>query len=87
MSTRKNLKSFRQKPTIYGLSAAGFLCTTAVTIVSLLSFLGGITLQKVIFVAIIIGLSYLCSLLLSSNQTIRDFFFDESLPKEFTDDE
>lgn len=84
---RKNLKGYRQKPTIYGLNTIGFIISATITVLSLLSFLNGISFQKVIVVAAIIGLTYLTSLLLSTNESINEWLFDEKLPKEFSDDQ
>jgi len=84
---RKNLKGYRQKPTIYGLNTIGFIISATITVLSLLSFLNGISFQKVIVVAAIIGITYLISLLLSTNESINEWLFDEKLPKEFSDDQ
>lgn len=83
----KNLKGYRQKPTIYGLNTTAFLVTIIVIILALLSFLGGFTIRKTIIVAIIIALTYFTSLALSSNDKIQEFLFDEKLPEKFSDDE
>lgn len=87
MKEVKNLKGYRQKPTIYGLNTAGFLVTTIISIFSILSFLSGITIVKVVVVAIIIAVTYFTSLVLSSNKTINEWLFDEKLPEKFSDDE
>lgn len=84
---RKNLKGYRQKPTIYGLNTIGFIISATISVLSLLSFLNGISFQKVVVVAVIIGASYLISLLLSTNESINEWLFDEKLPKEFSDDQ
>lgn len=83
---RKNLKGYRQKPTIYGLNTIGFVISATITVSSLLLFLNGVSFQKVIVVAAIIGLTYLTSLLLSTNESINEWLFDEKIPKEFSDD-
>lgn len=83
----KNLKGYRQKPTIYGLNIIGFLVTTIISILALLSFLGGFTLRKIIIVTLIIAATYFTSLLLTNNSTIREWLFDEKLPEKFSDDE
>lgn len=85
--TRKNLKGYRQKPTIYGLNTAGFIITATVTVLSLLSFLNGVSIKKIIVIASIIGGTYLIAFLLSANESINEWLFDEKLPKEFSDDE
>ncbi|MFN3021826.1 hypothetical protein ACK1KB_12750 [Chryseobacterium sp. TY3] len=84
---RKNLKGYRQKPTIYGLNTIGFIISATISVLSLLSFLNGISFQKVVVVAVIIGATYLISLLLSTNESINEWLFDEKLPKEFSDDQ
>jgi len=84
---RKNLKGYRQKPTIYGLNTIGFIITATITVLSLLSFLNGVSFQKIIVVATIIGSTYLVSLMLSTNKSINEWLFDETLPKEFSNDE
>ncbi|AZB32111.1 hypothetical protein [Chryseobacterium balustinum] len=84
--TRKNLKGYRQKPSIYGLNTVGFIISATITVLSLLSFLNGISVQKIIVIAAIIGCTYLISFLLSSNESINEWLFDEKLPKEFSDD-
>lgn len=83
----KNLKGYRQKPTIYRLNIFGFLVTTIISILALLSFLGGFTLRKIIIVTLIIAATYFTSLLLTNNSTIREWLFDEKLPEKFSDDE
>ena len=83
----KNLKGYRQKPTIYGLNIFGFLVTTIISILALLSFLGGFTLRKIIIVTLIIAATYFTSLLLTNNSTIKEWLFDEKLPEKFSDDE
>ena len=87
MKEVKNLKGYRQKPTIYGLNTLGFLVTTILSLFSILSFLSGISLFKVILVAIIIAVTYFTSLVLSANKTINEWLFDEKLPEKFSDDE
>jgi len=87
MKEVKNLKGYRQKPTIYGLNTIGFLVTTIVSLFSILSFLSGISLFKVILVAIVIAVTYFTSLVLSANKTIIEWLFDEKLPEKFSDDE
>lgn len=84
---RKNLKGYRQKPTIYGLNTIGFVISATISVLSLLSFLNGFSFQKVVVVAAIIGATYLISLLLSTNESINEWLFDEKLPKEFSDDQ
>jgi len=84
---RKNLKGYRQKPTVYGLNTIGFIISATISVLSLLSFLNGISFQKVVVVAVIIGATYLISLLLSTNESINEWLFDEKLPKEFSDDQ
>lgn len=84
--TRKNLKGYRQKPSIYGLNTVGFIISATITVLSLLSFLNGISVQKIIVIAAIIGCTYLISFLLSSNESINEWLFDEKIPKEFSDD-
>lgn len=84
--TRKNLKGYRQKPTIYGLNTVGFIISATITVLSLLSFLNGISVKKIIVIAAIIGCTYLISFLLFSNESINEWLFDEKLPKEFSDD-
>ncbi len=83
----KNLKGYRQRPTIYGLNTTGFIITTIVAVMSLLSFLGGITVRKVILVTAVIAVTYLTSLLLTNNKLIKEWLFDEKLPERFSDDE
>lgn len=85
--TRKNLKGYRQKPTIYGLNTAGFIICATITVLSLLSFLNGVSIKKIIVIASIIGGTYLIAFLLSANESINEWLFDEKLPKEFSDDE
>ena len=87
MKEVKNMKGYRQKPTIYGLNTLGFLVTTIVSLFSILSFLSGISLFKVILVAIVIAVTYFTSLVLSANKTIIEWLFDEKLPEKFSDDE
>lgn len=83
----KNYKGYRKKPLIYGMNTLGFFVFIAISLVSLLSFLGGFTLPKVIMVAVVIGLSYLIAVALSSNDQIIHFLFDDKLPTKNSDDE
>lgn len=83
----KNLKGYRQKPTIYGLNTIGFLVTAIIGIVALLSLLSGISIIKVIVIAVIIAVTYFTSLVLSNNTSINEWLFDEKLPEKFSDDE
>lgn len=87
MKEVKNLKGYRQKPTIYGLNTIGFLVTTIISLFSLLSFLSGISIVKGIVVAVIIAITYFTSLALSNNKSINEWLFDEKLPEKFSDDE
>jgi hypothetical protein len=83
----KNYKGFRKKPLIYGMNTLGFFVFLTISIISLLSFLGGFSLRKIIVVGIVIGLSYLVAVALSSNESIINFLFDDKLPKNHSDDE
>ncbi|WP_027375657.1 hypothetical protein [Kaistella palustris] len=83
----KNLKGYRQKPTIYGLNTTGFIITTIISVLALLSFLGGITVQKVVLVTAVIAVTYFTSLLLANNKSINEWLFDENLPQKFSNDE
>ena len=74
----KNFKGFRKKPLIYGMNTLGFFVFIAISLISLLSFLGGFNLKKIIIVGIVIGLSYLIAVALSSNDQIINFLFDEN---------
>ncbi|MCY1659315.1 hypothetical protein [Chryseobacterium sp. SL1] len=83
----KNLKGYRQKPTIYGLNTAGFIITFIILIGGIMSLTAGIHLVKLILILVSTGLSYIINLALASNQTIKEFLFDEKLPEKFSDDE
>lgn len=83
----KNYKGYRKKPLIYGMNTLGFFVFLAISLISLLSFLGGFSLRKIIIVGIIIGLSYLVAVALSSNETLIHFLFDDKLPKKHSEDE
>lgn len=83
----KNFKGYRKKPLIYGMNTLGFFLFVGISLISLLSFLGGFTLYKIIVVAIVIGISYLVAVALSSNDAIINFLFDDKLPKKYSDDE
>lgn len=83
----KNFKGYRKKPLIYGMNTLGFFIFIAISLVSLLSFLGGFSLTKIIVVAIVIGISYLIAVALSSNDKIIHFLFDDKLPTKHSDDE
>ena len=83
----KNLKGYRQRPTIYGLNTTGFLVTTIISILALLTFLGGFTIKKIIVVTLVIAVTYFTALLLTNNLTIKEWLFDEKLPEKFSDDE
>lgn len=83
----KNLKGYRQKPTIYGLNVTGFIVTTVISVLALLTFLGGISVQKVVLVTAVIAVTYFTSLLLANNHSVKEWLFDEKLPERFSDDE
>lgn len=83
----RNFKGYRKSPLIYGMNTLGFFVFVAISLVSLLTFLGGFTLTKVIVVAVVIGVSYLIAVTLSSNDTIIHFLFDDKLPSKHSDDE
>ncbi|WP_183148011.1 hypothetical protein [Chryseobacterium nematophagum] len=83
----KNLKGYRQKPTIYGLNTIGFLVSAIISIVALLSLLSGVSIIKLIIITVIIAVTYFTSLILSNNSTINEWLFDEKLPEKFSDDE
>lgn len=83
----KNFKGYRKKPLIYGMNTLGFFVFIAISLVSLLSFLGGFSLKKIIIVAMVIGISYLVAVALSSNDRIIHFLFDDKLPEKYSEDE
>ena len=87
MKEIKNFKGYREKPLIYGMNTLGFFVFVAISLVCLLSFLGGFSLRKIIIVGIVIGISYVISVALSSNDTIIHFLFDDKLPTKYSDDE
>jgi len=61
--------------------------TTIISILALLTFLGGFTIKKIIVVTLIIVVTYFTALLLTNNSTIKEWLFDEKLPEKFSDDE
>lgn len=83
----KNFKGYRKKPLIYGMNTLGFFVFIAISLVSLLSFLGGFSLKKIIAVGVVIGVSYLVAVALSSNDKIIHFLFDDKLPEKYSEDE
>lgn len=82
----KNLRGYRQKPTIYGLNTTGFIVTSIISILSLLTFLSGVSVKKIFIVLSLVIATFLISLLLSKKEIIESLF-DETLPKRFSDDE
>ncbi len=83
----KNFKGYRKKPLIYGMNTLGFFIFITVSLVALLSFLGGFSLKKIIIVGAVIGLTYLICLGLSNNDKLIHFLFDDKLPKKYSEDE
>lgn len=83
----KSFKGYRKTPTIYGMNTLGFFIFLTIALLGLLSFLGGFTLRKIIIVAIVIGIAYLVSVTLSSNDKINHWLFDDKLPKKYSEDE
>lgn len=85
--TVKTYRGFRKKPVIYGLNTISFFIFVGISLTALLSLLEGLSIIKVVVVIAIIAITYLTCLILSSGEKIQEFFFDEKLPIEYSDDE
>lgn len=84
-----NYKNIRRKASIMGLSTTYFIIFFALSSVSVMVLIGGISLIKVICIAAFIGLSYGTCYVLNRND-ISQMFMSNKFPKEvsnLTEDE
>jgi len=81
----KNYKKIRQKPYIYGFSVVGFFTFAIGGIAGLISFMGGISITKVIVVLIFLGVLFLVSKYVISDKERIAKFFDNKLPKKYSE--
>ncbi len=85
MKEIKNYKNIRKKAYLYGFDKIPFFVFVASFVVALLTFLGGFSLMKVIFVCTFIGVSYLLCRNIFSNEKLLNSFLDNKLPKKYSD--
>lgn len=81
MKSIQNYKNIRRKAKIIGLSPMYFIIFFSLTALSVMLLIAGVSLAKIIGIAIFVGLNYVSCYFLSQNNLMRNFF-NKKFPSE-----